>query len=339
MEKRNLTNLGKYSLAVTLPKEWIRVNKLDSDDSVFIDIQEDGQLVIHPSFHTKDQNKERTLSFEADDDIKTIQRSIIGCYLNGYDTIKIKSGSNFNGEQQKAIRSIVRSLYLRILLSTAREVNLKTFMDESLASVKNGIERMHIITKSMVKDILTCMKEWDIELAKSVIALEEDVDQFMYFLIRLLRSSVMNPSLANKLGLKLIDCFDYYLLVNRMEHVADHLTMIAQNIIDLRERQMDIPEKVFELLITSAEDIFNNYTLAIESFYIADLKNTNKIIDYNEKVKPLEKILDPLPYFGDREKVTLCKICSIRDNITHIAEFASDIAEIAINRHFLPEQS
>lgn len=209
-------------------------------------------------------------------------------------------------------------------------------MDESLASVKNGIERMQIITKSMVKDILTCMKEWNIELAKSVIALEEDVDQFMFFLIRLLRSSVMNPSLANKLDLQLIDCFDYYLLVNRMENVADHLTMIAQNIIDLRDRQMDIPEKVFNFLITSAEDIFNNYTLAIDSFFI-DKNNINKIIDYHEQIEPLESILRPLPYFGDRENVTLCKICSIRDNITHIAEFSSDIAEIAINRHFLPK--
>ena len=82
-------------------------------------------------------------------------------------------------------------------------------MDETLASVVTGIERMHIITSSMSKDVHKAMREWDDDLARSIITLEEDVDQFMYFLMRLLRSSVENPSLATKLGLTMRDCFDY----------------------------------------------------------------------------------------------------------------------------------
>ena len=35
MERRKISTLGKYSLIVTLPKDWTKMNKLQGGDDVF----------------------------------------------------------------------------------------------------------------------------------------------------------------------------------------------------------------------------------------------------------------------------------------------------------------
>lgn len=177
------------------------MNNISRGDSVSLNIQGDGSLIINPTYDFQEKPHEISLYIGVNENEKSIIRQIVGCYLNGYNTIKLSSAKNFSVEQQNAIRSVVRSLYLRIFESTSREVILQTFMDESLASLESGVERMHIITGSMGSDMLTCIKEWDSGLAKSVVSLEEDIDQFWYFLTRLVRSAVTKPALSNKLGI------------------------------------------------------------------------------------------------------------------------------------------
>ena len=335
MERRKISSLGKYSLVVTLPKDWTKMNKLQGGDEVSLKIQGDGSLVIHPEYSFNGKQNEIVLSINVNEDVKTIQRKIIGCYLNGYDTIELKSGKNFSREQQDGIRSIVRSLYMRIYESHANHVILQAFMDESLASVTSGIERMHIITNSMAKDVITSMREWDIDLANSVISLEEDVDQFMFFLTRLLRTAVNNPSLASKLQVSMSDCFDYHLLINRIEYVADSLTSIAESIIELYEHRSSVPKPILQSLVNSATSSFNFYNRSVDAFFSDLLTDIGEIIDYSDQNKFLNGMLQNLPH-NENEKQIIILCHSILDNIKRISHHTADIAELIIDRHYTP---
>jgi len=326
--------LGKYSFVITLPIDWVRMHGLGKGDNVSVQIRGDGSLAVNPRLDPREKTLETSLSIKSEEDVNSIIRSIIGCYLNGYNIIHLVSDNNFTAAQQNAIRSVVRSLYMRILEATSSKVTLQTLMDESLASVISGIERMHIITNSMSQDVLKAIREWDDDLARSVITLEDDVNQFMYFLLRLLRSSVENPSLAAKLGLTMGDCFDYHLIINRIEYVADHLTNIATIVTKLKERSSDIPEQVFSSMIQSAEATFHYYDLAVNAFLSGELDYTNEIIDNKEKIESLEETLSPLQILGEAEKQIVIQLCGIIDNIARISKFAADIAELTIDRSF-----
>ena len=334
MERRKVTTLGKYSFIITLPKNWVRMHNINSGDSVFLKIDGDGSLVVNPSLELKEKSIETTIFIKQDEENNSIIRKVIGCYLNGFNLIHLTSASSFTSEQQSTIRSVVKSLYMRILESTSSSITLQTLMDESLASVVLGIERMHIITSSMAKDVLRAMREWNDDLARSVITLEDDVNQFMFFLLRLLRSSVEDPSLAIKLELSMSDCFDYHLIVNRIEYVADHLTDIAKAITVLKERSSEIPEQVFSSLIQSAEVSFHNYDIAIDAFFSGKLDDTNKIIDNKDKLESFEEIVKPIPGMGEQEKQTVIQLYRISDNISRISKFAADIAELTIDRSY-----
>ena len=310
------------------------MNKLQGGDEVSLKIQGDGSLVIHPEFDFKEKENEVVLPINVNEDVKMIQRRIIGCYLNGYDTIVLQSGKTFSREQQDGIRSIVKSLYMRIYESHANQVTLQAFMDESLASVTSGIERMHIITSSMAKDVIISLKTWDVDLANSVISLEEDVDQFMFFLTRLLRTAVNNPSLASKLQVSMSDCFDYHLLVNRIEYVADCLTNISNSVILLHEHQSLISETVLRSLINAATNSTKYFDLAVDAFFSDSLIDTGEIIDYTDQISFLDSTLGVLPLRDETDKQVVILCYSILENIIHISDHSADIAEIVIDRHY-----
>ena len=49
MEQRKIMSLGKSSLVVSLPKEWMQINDLKKGDAVSFNIQRDRSLVVYPS--------------------------------------------------------------------------------------------------------------------------------------------------------------------------------------------------------------------------------------------------------------------------------------------------
>ena len=336
MERRKISTLGKYSLVVTLPKNWTQMNKLQSGDEVSLKIQGDGSLLIHPDLHFEGKQNEISLPITFQEDVRMIQRKIIGCYLNGYDKIELTSEKNFTREQQDGIRSIVKSLYMRIYESHANQVTLQAFMDESLASVISGIERMHIITSSMGKDVIKSLRDWDLSLAKSVISLEEDVDQFLFFLTRLLRTAVNNPSLASKLQISMSDCFDYHLLINRIEYIADHLTTIAETFVELYQYRTQVSEKGMEVLIQAISKTFEYYEKSVEAFFEASLLDTGTIIDYADQTTLIDDGLQDLSHINEDERQIVILCHSIMDEVGYIRNITADIAEITIDRHYTP---
>ena len=327
--------LGKSSLIITLPKEWLNDNDLGRGDRVFLTLQKNRTMTISPTVNIVNRKKEFTIIIEASEDSNSIIRKVIGCYLNGFSIIHLISSNIFNAEQNNAIRTVVRSLYMRIIKSSSSQVELHTLMDESMASVSSGIERMHIITTSMCQDVMMAFREWDVDRASSVIALEDDVDQFMYFLLRLLRSSASSPTLANQLELDMVDILDYQTLVHRIEQVADHTTKIASSLVYLFNENVFLPNHIFHVLLKASEIAFEIYDLSVEAFLSKNLEHINAIIDKQESINTLEETIKPLPYTEDSSKKDeFCQICIIRDSITRISTNAADIAELAIDNAY-----
>lgn len=335
MDQRKIMALGKSSRVISLPKPWLRMNDIDRGDHVSLTIQNNGTLVVHPSKDDRVEKREIHLAVEANESADSIIRRIIGSYLDGYTLIKLTSERIFTVGQQRAIRKIIGSLYMMIMESDASSIILQTLIDESKASVISGIERMHLITHSMCRDILISMNSWDLELARSVVSLEDDVDQLMYFLLRLIRGAAISPSLSNQLGLDMIDCLDFQTLVHRIERVADHATIIANCVIALIESKIVIPEKVITTLTDSAESSFSSYEDAVQCYLSKDVGPTNGIIDKQKEIEALYMEITPLPHFGETSDTSiLSDIITIRESIMKISHHAADIAELTIDRAY-----
>lgn len=322
-------------MVVSLPKNWMQLNELNKGDLVSFAIQRDRSLVIYPSAQRKIENKEMTLRIGQSEDDALITRRIIGCYLNGYSGITLISEKIFSIPQRKAIRNIAGMLYMRIMESDAKGIYIQTLIDESKASLEQAIQRMHLISQSMCEDTFNALKNGDLELAKAVFSLDDDVDQLTYFILRLLRDAAQNPSLANEFRVDPLDCMDHQTLVYRMEQAADYASDVARHMIMLHGTQEKVPEEVLELMVIAGTLATDLYTKSVNAFFSKDVPFSVEILKNQQKIEKLDQDIASKAFTGNQKNAQLvCAICSIRDNIRRIADCAADVAKTAVNRAF-----
>ncbi len=335
MEQRKVMSLGRSSFVISLPKHWIELNELKKGDVVSLGVQRDRSLSVYPGVGREKEAKEITLYVDPTEKEDSIVRSIIACYLNGYSCVKLTSRKIFSSAQQRAIRHIVRTLYMRIMESDAKSMHITTLIDESKASVVSSLHRMHLIANSMCRDAVNSLKDQDAALAKTVHSLDDDVDHFYFFLLRLLRSAAIDSVLANQLDLDPIDQLDYQTVVRRIEHVADHAANIANHITMLGERQQKIPDSLLKLMLASGSEAIDLYDKAVTAFFSRDIPACNEIIDRQKRIEELEQEMIPHSYLTDEKNaLVISATYAMRNSIERIVEYAVDIAEITIDRSY-----
>ena len=337
MEQRKVMSLGRSSLVISLPKHWAKLNELKKGDVVSLAIQRDRSLVVIPGTAGKKQSREITLQIDPDEKSAMIARSIIACYLNGYRGIRLVSKKIFPVTQQRAIRRIVRILYMRIMESDAKNMHIVTLIDESKASVISGIQRMHAVAYSMCRDALNSLKNQDATLAKTVYSLDDDVDHYSFFILRLLRRAALDPALANQLGIEPIDCLDLQTLVQRIEEVADNAANIAKHIIMVTQRGLKISDHLLELMLTAGNNSIKCYDKAVRAFFSKDTDGSDEIIEQEKFIEKLDREIASWAFLHEKKNpIIICATCSKRESITRIAGYAADIAEITINSSYKP---
>ncbi len=333
--ERRIMALGRSSMVISLPKNWMQLNELKKGDVVSFAIQRDRSLAIYPAAKRKAPPKEITLRIGQNEEETLVTQKIIGSFLNGYSGITLISDKIFSVPQRKVIRNIAGRLYMRIMESDSKGVYLQTLMDESKASLEQAIQRMQLISHSMCEDVFTALKNRDVALAKSVFSLDDDVDHFAFFILRLLRNAAQDPILANELRVDPLDCMDHQTLVYRIEHAADYTADIARHMIMMEGSHLQIPDDVLELMVTAGTEAVDLYVKAAEAFFSKDVPFSVEILKNQKRIEKLDQEIASRAFTGKQKSAELvCAICSIRDNIKRIADTAANIAELAVNRAF-----
>ena len=334
MEQRKIMSLGRSSLVISLPKYWTELNELKSGDVVSIAINRDRSLVVFPGARKEREPAKITLHVESEKDISFVIRSIIACYLNGYSIIRLVSDKFFTVPQQKAIRKIVQMLYMRIMDADTKEMHIATLIDESKASIETGITRMYKVSSSMCRDAFTALKEQDAALAKSVYMIDDEVDHFSFFLLRLVRRAAVDPALANQLAVEPIDCLDYQTLIHRIEQVSDQAASVAKHVIMMEGGGKKVSKPLLEKMYSAGCDALTLYDNAVNSLFTKDVKTANEVIENQAKIEKLNREVASLAFLSEKDTEVICACCSIRDSIQRIAEYSADIAEITIHQSF-----
>jgi phosphate uptake regulator len=328
-------SLGRSSLVISLPKNWMQLNELKKGDVVSFAIQRDRSLVIFPGIKKKTNTKETTVHIDPNEDELMITMKIVGCYLNGFSGITLVSEKVFPVQQVKAIRNIAGILYMGIMESNSKGVYIQTLMDETKADLKQTVQRMHMIAQSIGEDAFKSLKTKDVALAKTVFALDTDVFRFAYFLIRVLRSASQDSVVANEFHIDPLECMDYQTLVYMMRDMADNSAEVARDVIKLDESKQKIPENVLELMYLAGNEAVNLYVKAVDTFFSRDFLKAVEILRQRQEISKLDQEIANRSFAEKQKNEQLVSaIPSVRDNIKRVADCAANIAEIAINRSF-----
>ncbi len=226
MDVRRLQKTGGASLVVTLPKKWITSNNLHDKDAVEMSIDRELGLVIKP-ISVKRSLLQSSLSIEGLSSAM-LTRELIGHYVSGVDEIIIHS-KKILPEQRTKIRSLCGILLgFELLDESSEKIVLKNVFDPTKFSMSQNIEKMFLITTSMLEDAYKALTQHDQVLATDVINRDAEIDKFQIAITRQLYACVRKKVSLHDLGLTELDLFFYQNIATQLERIADHAEKIAK---------------------------------------------------------------------------------------------------------------
>jgi phosphate uptake regulator len=251
-------------------------------------------------------------------------------YLAGYNVIHLKLKA---GRINPALRDAVREVARRNLVGTEMVadasdiITLQVLLSLPELSVNTAIRRMYLIASSMHRDSMTALSEPNHELAREVIKSDDEVDRFSLYVLRNLVMATQNGRVLREMGLKNpSDCLSYRVAVKSIERVADHACGIAEMAAKLREKlpkeTLQKVEKMSYLALTVLGD-------SVESLLRRDYQLADRTVDAVEGIHALEE--DAVAAVEKDRVKDPASVKLVLEDIRRAAEYASDIAEAALN--------
>ncbi len=328
METRRVQLIGGSTYVVSLPKRWVRDSDVEKKSEIGLISQKNGYLVVVPKPAVLEAQKEGVVRV-TDGDKKYISRSIIARYLNGCDIIRVISDKRLSVAQIEEIKATARKLIgLETIEENSTEIALHSLLNLQELEILKGIRRAHAIASSMQSDAIAAIQDSDPELARSTIQRDSDVDRLYFLTLRQLRLACVNPDLAQRLELTPINCLDYESVIKRIEHIADHAERVAQHVLDLAD------ERVNNGIVRGLVDVNNNsleiHTGAMEALFTGNVELANRVINLRGAIGRKRDGLGK--HLVDESVMVNIKVNAMLDSMERIADYGTDIAEVAINQ-------
>ena len=266
---------------VCLPKSW--ANKIDLKKGALVYLKEtsDKKIIIDPAHEVNQLPKKTTLLAGP-----YLNREIIGRYLLGFDVISIEAKDNITIDVRNIVKNTVRSLIgIEIFEENYSKIVLQCLLQPSGFSPQRILHRIYDIIAGMNRDAVSSFIHGDLQLANSVVVRDDDGNRLYFFLVRILRTIIQNPSLSEKLGISPIDCLDYRLAASLIEAIGDLSVKIALKTLELNRLQAS--EDVQKLIQSLQNLIFNTHKQALQAFITKD-------VILADKVRKIHATLDPL---------------------------------------------
>jgi phosphate uptake regulator len=321
---------GGSTYIISLPKKWINQNQLKKGSFIKLREEEGGLLtIVAPDLTVEKRLDEAAIRVSPNDSTEMIARKIVSCYLEGYNSIYIKTDKQqLSAKQRHDMKIFVRCMLVgtEIVTDTSSQLTLRVLLSYPELTVKSALKRMSTITTSMHKDAILALKTRDSLLAKEVMSTDNEVDRFNLYVIRLLKTAIQNPRITKEIGLvDGKDCLDYRLVIKSVERTADHAVNIAENVLALKH---DLNDEITEKIEKMSTIAINMFDTAIESLFRQDYKAAESIIESLKETITLER---EAVVSSQMDVEDVANLRLIIESVRRTAEYACDIAEIVLN--------
>lgn len=274
MDSRKLIKFGKSSYVISVPKDWVKENKLNKGDLIFLE-NESNELRMYP---TEREYKKELKKVVIDIDNKSISRiktEIVGAYLTNAYIIEIR-GKKLD-EQTKEIMKKVRNLSgLEIMEHSSKKIVAQDLLDESDVSIRNIIRRVDMMVRSMIDDAILSLRK---DYYDSIFHRDLDVNRLVFLSYRVMRYALQEPNVAKKLKMTPIEILMNWMVILHMEKLADQTKRIARLGRNLKIKEKDLKE-VEDILKTIKQEYFDT----MKAFYTKNHDLAYKITVENSKI-------------------------------------------------------
>jgi phosphate uptake regulator len=228
---------------VCLPRSWAEKHGLQKGALVALDEASDGKLLIDAKFDAEQLPKVAVLS-----PAPFLGREILGRYLLGFDVIRVEAKERVDFDVRNTIKQTVSSLIgLEIVEETSSQIVLQCLLEPSGFPPEKLLLRNYAIVAGMTRDAVSSLVDGDLQLARSVVARDDESDRQYFLLVRVLYTIIQDSGLSEKLGLTSIECLDYRLAASLIESMGDASVQVANQALELNG--VKLSEELKNLLV------------------------------------------------------------------------------------------
>ncbi|ARS91296.1 phosphate uptake regulator PhoU [Natrarchaeobaculum aegyptiacum] len=257
--ERKIQLVGDSTFAVSLPKSWAVEQDLEPGMSMYLYPHAD-RLVAAPEIASV---QDRTVVIDANTvagDI--VLRRVEVAYETGFDRITV---TNLDETEPQVRRSIERAtgglMGLTIQEDTGDRLTITNVLDASDVSLPQTIAQVQQLLTEMYSDAIIALVTADEDLARRVIARDDDIDRLFAFVCRGFHRGLEDVHEVEQLGTDRVAAFREYRVAHSLERIADH----AERIATVATQQSAPPEESFaDRLEAIAAEVRDVVELALE---------------------------------------------------------------------------
>lgn len=284
LRKVQQTRTGTFF--VCLPRSWAEEHELRKGAEVALAETSDGRLCIDAQPGKESQPKMTVLSLGP-----FLSREIIGRYLLGFDAIRVEAKERFDFDVRTAIKQTVGSLVgLEIVEETSSLMVLQFLLEPSGFPPERLLTRNLAIVSGMNRDAVGSFVDGDLQLAKSVVARNDESTRQYLLLVRILSTVAQDQRLAEKLGLNPIDCLSYVLAARFVEDLGNTSMQVANVALGLNGVKLsDEMKNLLDALQKVCSDAGDE---AVKAFAGKDVSSAENVRNMHTKVADLSEEME-----------------------------------------------
>ena len=307
---------------VCLPRAWSEAHGLKKGVLVALNETSDGKLSIDPKYNDEPQPKTTSLSVDP-----YLGREIVGHYLLGSDIIRIEAKERIDFDARKVVKATVGSLIgLEIVEENYSQIVLQCLLEPSGFPPEKILRRNYAIVAGMHRDAVNSFIEGDLQLAKSVIARDDENNRLYFLLVRILRTIIQNPRLSEKLGLTTIECLDYRLAASLVETMGDACVQVAAKTLELNGA---MPSDELRKLLSNLQAVcYDAHDQALKSFVNKDIALAENVRRMREKIQTLTVGIEQVA--KDQPLEVMPQTLATTAFLKQIYEHSVDLADLVV---------
>ena len=307
---------------VCLPRSWAEQHGLKKGTLVSLEQNSDGKLLVDAKYNAEQPPRVATLCAGP-----YLRREIIGRYLLGFDIIRIEAKERIDINVRTVVKSTVSSLVgLEIIEETYSQIVLQCLLEPSGFPPEKILCRSYAIVAGMNRDVASSLVDGDLQLAKSVIARDDESNRLYFLLVRILRTIIQNPGLSEKLGITPIECLDYRLAASLVEAIGDASVQVASKTIELNGVKPF--EELCKLLVCLQSFCFEAHDQALKAFVNKEIGLAENVRNMYEKIAAVSTDIEKTAKNQPIE--VMPQILAAASFLRRVYEYSVDLADLVV---------
>ncbi len=201
-ELRKVQQVGKFSLAVSIPKEYAKEMNLKVGDSLLFREDSDGTLRLIPATRAREAAR-ATLRAELAGSVEMLTRLVVGVYSLGYDTIEVVGKEPLDRATVDGVIETVKRLRgMEVVESDPRRIVAQSFLDPTKFPVDSLVKRLQFLVSRSLEHITASLDLRQTGALNEVARVQDEVDELYWLILRQLLVALDRRELASEIGIE-----------------------------------------------------------------------------------------------------------------------------------------